>query len=1032
MKQVIRILFSAGFMALIMIVFAVSIGMATFIENDFGGDSARAVVYNARWFEILLLLAAVNVTGSMITRKLYTRAKLPVLAFHLAFVIILAGAAISRYAGTEGTVALREGQTTNRFLTEKAFIGITINESTSSQSVNFPVFFTPVGRNKISRNISHHNKNFSLTCKSVVFNAVPDIAADANGKPVAEIIYADSTGRRSELITSGEIRTIGKIRFAFNKPATDSQTVALFIRDDTLRFVAHDQVTLANMTGESFAILEGKQEHPLNLHQLYAFGENRIVLNRFLTRGKLVPRASHEIQGSVVHALEMHLKSEDQSLAFYVWGKPGVPGVPEQVVLNNLNFLISYGSIYKELPFDLKLIDFNIERYPGSQSPSSFQSDVLLTDLKQGYQNRQFVYMNNILKYKGYRFYQSAYDPDEKGTILSVNRDRAGTFISYLGYFLAGLGMLLSMLIKGGRFSLLTAELRKIGNIRKAMALIVLLLVHSVAFNQPARSVEQLVPVSREHAASFGKLLVQDNDGRIEPVNTLSNEILRKICRKSTYKGMNSDQVMLGMMANPDVWQHEPVIRVTHPQIQEILGSNEKLHPFSTFFKGDQYLLQSYLEKAYRTKTALRSKFDNEIIRVDERVNITYLVFSGEFMRLFPVSGDSTRTWYNHQNIHGKTAQEDSVFVSNIFYLYIQEVQKSIKSGNWNAPHDIANAIDQYQRHHGFGIIPAPSKVSLEVFMNKADIFSRISKYYGIIGLVLLLLQFTGLFYTQLKLKVPVTIFIILIILVFILHTAGLGLRWYLAGHAPWSNGYEALTYVAWAAVLAGLIFAPRASITLSVTSILAFLILFVAHLSWMDPQITNLVPVLKSYWLVMHVATITASYGFFALSALLAFVNLLLIILRTARSDKYIQLNIRELSNIIEMSLMIGLFLLTIGVFLGAVWANESWGRYWGWDPKETWALITVLVYAFILHIRLIPGLKSIYAFNLASLVGIGSVLMTYFGVNYYLSGLHSYAGGDPLPVPAFTYITALVVFLTAIMAYWRFKKLPIQVDPI
>ena len=442
MKQVTRILFSAGFMAVVMIVFAVSIGIATFIENDFGGASARAVVYNARWFEILLLLAAVNLTGSIVTRKIYTKAKLPVLAFHLSFVIILAGAAITRYTGTEGTVALREGQVTNKFLTEKAYIGLTVNGSTSTRSVNFPVFFTPVGRNKINRDIRHQGKNISLTCKSVVFNTVPDIAADANGKPFAEIIYADSTGRRSELIASGEIRTIGQIRFAFNTPARDSQTVALFVRGDSLRFAAPYPVTLANMTGESFAILEGNQEHPLNLHQLYTFGENMIVLNKFLTSGKRVPRASHEIQGPLVHALEMHLKSEDQFRVFYVWGKPGVPGIPEQVTLNNLDFLISYGSIYKELPFDLKLIDFNIERYPGSQSPSSFESDVMLTDMQSQYQNRQLVYMNHILKYKGYRFYQSSYDPDEKGTILSVNHDRLGTSISYLGYLLAGLGIL--------------------------------------------------------------------------------------------------------------------------------------------------------------------------------------------------------------------------------------------------------------------------------------------------------------------------------------------------------------------------------------------------------------------------------------------------------------------------------------------------------------------------------------------------------------------------------------------------------------
>ncbi len=1032
MKQFARILFSAGFMAVIIIVFAVSIGIATFIENDFGSATARAVVYNARWFEVLLLLAAVNLAGSIFTRKLYTRSKLPVMTFHLAFVIILAGAAVTRYSGTEGTVALREGQATNRFLTDKAFITITEADSTSiSQSNNFPVFFTPIGRNKFSRDVRFHENSLRLICKSVVFNAVPDITSDDKGKPFAEIIYADSSGRKSELIASGEIRTIGQIRFVFDVPASDSQAVALFSSGDTLAFKAPYPVTLANMTGESFAILESNQVHPFHLHQLYTFGEHMIVLNRFLASGKQVPRSSHEALESMMNALEMELTSGDQTRRFYVWGKTGVPGVPEQVSLNNLDLLISYGSIFREFPFELKLFDFNIERYPGSRSPSSFESDVLLTDMQRKYQARQLVYMNNILKYKGYRFYQSSYDPDEKGTILSVNCDRLGTFISYLGYFLAGLGMLFSLFFKGNRFGQLSAELRKLRSLKKGMALFVLLFMHVVAISQPAQRDQQLVPVSREHAARFGKMPVQDNGGRVEPVNTLSNEILRKINRNSVYKGLNSDQVMLGMMASPDVWQHEPLIRATHPQIQDILGSHEKCHAFSAFFRDDQYILQGYLEQAYRKKNALRSKFDNEIIRLDERVNITYLVFSGEFMRLFPVTGDSTHTWYNHQGIRVKSTHQDSVIVENIFYLYLQEVQRSLNSGNWKAPDDILSAIEQYQHQHGAAVIPDSSRISLEILMNKIDIFSRISKYYGLLGLTLLLLQFTGLFYTRLKLKVPVTISIILLILIFVTHSIGLVLRWYLSGHAPMSNGYEALTYVAWAAVLAGLIFASRSSIALSVTSILAFLILFVAHLSWMDPQITNLVPVLKSYWLVMHVATITASYGFFALSALLAFINLLLIILRTAERNNYLQLNIRELTGVLEMSLMIGLFLLTIGIFLGAIWANESWGRYWGWDPKETWALITVLVYAFILHMRLIPGLKGIYSFNLASLLGIGSVLMTYFGVNYYLSGLHSYASGDPLPVPAFVYITVLIILLTAVTAYWRLKKLPFQEDP-
>jgi len=205
----------------------------------------------------------------------------------------------------------------------------------------------------------------------------------------------------------------------------------------------------------------------------------------------------------------------------------------------------------------------------------------------------------------------------------------------------------------------------------------------------------------------------------------------------------------------------------------------------------------------------------------------------------------------------------------------------------------------------------------------------------------------------------------------------------------------------------------------------MAFLILHTAHLSWMDPQITNLVPVLKSYWLVIHVAIITASYAFLALGALLASVNLILMILISRRKFQYIDLTIRELSNIMEMALIVGLYMLTIGTFLGGVWANESWGRYWGWDPKETWALVTVLIYAFISHMRMVPGLRGIFGFNLAGLVGFSSVIMTYFGVNYYLSGLHSYAKGDPLPVPVFVYYTLAVVFVVSISAYINYGKL-------
>jgi cytochrome c-type biogenesis protein CcsB len=263
-----------------------------------------------------------------------------------------------------------------------------------------------------------------------------------------------------------------------------------------------------------------------------------------------------------------------------------------------------------------------------------------------------------------------------------------------------------------------------------------------------------------------------------------------------------------------------------------------------------------------------------------------------------------------------------------------------------------------------------------------------------------------------------------LVFVAFLFYTAGLILRWYIAGHAPWSNGYETMIYVGWATILSGFIFARRSPISLAVTTILTSIILFVAGMSWMNPEITNLVPVLKSYWLVVHVAIITASYGFLAMAALLGVLNLILTILRNKENEKNIRFTILEVSYIIEMAMMIGLLMLTIGAFIGGVWANESWGRYWGWDPKETWALVTVLVYTIILHLRKIPGLKSILALSSLSLLGLGSVLMTFFGVNYYLSGMHSYGAGDPPPIPIALYISIVVIIALIFGAYYAEGK--------
>ena len=258
----------------------------------------------------------------------------------------------------------------------------------------------------------------------------------------------------------------------------------------------------------------------------------------------------------------------------------------------------------------------------------------------------------------------------------------------------------------------------------------------------------------------------------------------------------------------------------------------------------------------------------------------------------------------------------------------------------------------------------------------------------------------------------------------FALHTAGLAARWFISGHAPWSDAYESMIYVAWATVLFGILFGRKSNLTLAATTFVASMILMIAHWNWMDPAIANLQPVLDSYWLMIHVAVIVGSYGPFALSMIIGIIALFLMLATNTKNKVKMDLNIQELTIINELSLTVGLIMLTIGNFLGGMWANESWGRYWGWDPKETWALISIMIYAFVIHMRLISGLRGRWLFNLASVIAFGSIMMTFFGVNFYLSGLHSYASGEKIITPNFVYYSVAFVAVLGSVSYFPYKK--------
>ncbi|MFA5588479.1 MAG: c-type cytochrome biogenesis protein CcsB, partial [Mariniphaga sp.] len=316
---------------------------------------------------------------------------------------------------------------------------------------------------------------------------------------------------------------------------------------------------------------------------------------------------------------------------------------------------------------------------------------------------------------------------------------------------------------------------------------------------------------------------------------------------------------------------------------------------------------------------------------------------------------------------------------------------------------------------------PSERLKNSELLYNKINPFERIFPYYLLFGFLLIFVLFVNIFRQNQLPAFLKWIFFITILALFTVHTGGIILRWYISGRAPWSNGYESVVYVAWAAMLAGVIFGRKYPLVIGTASFLSGISLFVAHLSWMNPEITPLVPVLKSYWLTIHVSVITASYGFFGLSAFLGILVLILIVFRQKTNENKVGSYINQLTTINEMSVIVGLYFLTLGTFIGGVWANESWGRYWGWDPKETWALISVVVYSFIAHMRLIPALKGTYNFNLATIIGFASVLMTYFGVNYYLAGLHSYgkgvAGGMSPVVP-------VIILVLGGLMIWAYLK--------
>jgi cytochrome c-type biogenesis protein CcsB len=693
------------------------------------------------------------------------------------------------------------------------------------------------------------------------------------------------------------------------------------------------------------------------------------------------------------------------------FGKDGIVSIREG---EKTNQVIHSDNKISTLPFEINLTDFVLERYPGSQSPSSYSSYVKVSDSEKDQHFDYHIYMNHILHYRGWRFFQTSYDSDEKGTILTATRDTIGTPLTYTGYALAIFLMISSLFMPGSYFRKLLSELKK------STVIILLIITPLIAISKP---VDPSKVVGKKQASDFGELIIQDSKGRMKPMNTLNNEFMRKIYGKETFEGLSSNQVVLSMAVYPDYWKNVPLIKVKNEEIKNTLSIGSSHIPFSALLdKNGEYRLAEIANRAFMSAPATRTATDKALIKLDENVNIFSHFLRGDAYAIFPSEKAENNKWHTPTDAALFTSNpEDSLFVANVFKLYLLELVEGNSNIAGNKAEKYLDAIKMYQQTIGKKVLPSPTKIKAELFYNKANIFNLST--YALLAAGLSLLFF--FFYTTIKgAQLSNNILLIYKAIAVILLTfvaSGIALRWYIGGYIPMSNSYEVTIFIAWVSLLTGLLLCGKQPVVLALSMILSFAFLLVSAMNNGNPEIGTLVPVLKSYWLSIHVAVITSSYALFALAMMLALVNLsMFAFIPSKKFEGYLKTS-KQIMLLEQILIIPGLYLLTIGTILGAVWANESWGRYWGWDPKESWALISIIVYALVSHLRLIPSFKDEIWFDLSVFWAFASVVMTFWGVNYLLSGLHSYGQNGQGEIPIGLTITLIVLIVFSAFAIVR-----------
>ena len=1044
LKQLTKILISTRLMAVLFLAYGAALALGTFVETWYNTDTAKIWIYNAWWFELIMALFVINFIGNIGRYRLLKRENWAVFVLHASWIFIIVGAAVTRYISDEGKLALREGEEADFYTSELTYITAQVDGSYEGQPLRkakqTEVLFSKFTSNSYSWSSDFKGKDFRIDLKRFIAHAEATFVADPQGESYLKIVEAAGGEGHEHYLKSGATENFHGLPISLNNPTEGAINLQITPEGSYI----HTPYMGSYMTMGDQKVFEVAKDsmQPLQYRCLYNIGGMRFVLPEPMQKGKMVMTSIPEKKQNAgdLSALVMTITCEGETKEVEVIGRRDEINPPSSAEVGGLTFHLSYGSVSTPLPFKVKLDDFIADKYPGTErSYSSFKSKVTVTSPEETF--KYDIYMNNILNYKGYRFFQANFFPDEKGTILSVNHDFWGTLLTYIGYTLLYIGLIASMFFGKTRFVQLSQKLKKLYDKRRGV-LTLLALFFSVgayaqhdSFELTPKQIDSLIKattVKKEHADRFAHLVIQDEDGRMKPINTFASELLRKVSKADTFRGLDANQVFLSMLLNRQLWYNVDFfyIKKDNDSLHKILGVEKGLKRVRALdFLDKEYnnKLNPYLVEAYSTSNP--NQFQKEFKEVDTKMHLLERALSGSMLRIFPLKDSPNNKWISPIDIYeNPTYTQDTLeagFIKHAFRWYLSSVKDAVETGNYSDADKILTVLQQNQRAVGKAVIPSEKQIEAEILYNKYDVFKSLFSWYLYVGTIMFVVLIARIFKERKALRITTQVCTGLLFFLFALHTAGLAFRWYISGHAPWSDAYESMIYVAWATMGIGLCFARRSPLSLASTAFVTSMILMIAHWNWLDPSIGNLQPVLNSYWLMLHVAVIVGSYGPFTLGMILGAINLLLMILTTAKNREKIKGVVDELTIVNELALTVGLIMLTIGNFLGAQWANESWGRYWGWDPKETWALVSIMVYAFVIHMRIVPSLRGVWSFNFASVVAFASILMTYFGVNFYLSGLHSYASGEKVITPNFVYYAAVFVIILGIVSFIRRKNL-------